>query len=467
MIRSFRVWHLLRVAPLLAVPFRGLPTKGQVPVDPAFAVVLQEKLDSCRNVYNVPGISATLLLPGDRFWNGTAGVADINTQAPVLAEHVFQAASVTKLFTATVVFQLIEEGQLDLDDTLGSYLPQLPHVPGDMPVRLLLNHRSGIADFLATPGVANAWFSTPDAVWTGEQVLTTFMQDDPLFAPNTAFSYSNTNYVLLGMLVETITGHSFAEELQARILDPIGLENVHYPPALPISGQLIPGWTSWTTPNTYDTDVTPVLRDCFASMVSTAGAVVARPHDLARFTRAVMRGDLLHPSSLSTMRTCTTVNFGDGATGYGLGTMRYSYGGRTYYGHSGDISGFTQMAVHSVQDSVTLVLSINRNNAPRGPIAGALLGTLHAQLVGMAEVRSAPAFDLYPVPASSEVHVQSEELRAGDVITLTDATGKAVRTDRAVGTYSHTLPLDGLAPGLYHVRWSHADGVAHRALIVQ
>src|SRR5262245_60318006 len=130
----------LRLALLPCIVFTGLYGRAQTPVDPAIASVLQQKLDSCRNVYNVPGISATLLLPGDRYWNGVTGVADIYTEEPLDTFHVFQGASVTKLFTSTIVFQLIEEGLLDLDDTLGSYLPAIPNIPGDTHIRYLLNH---------------------------------------------------------------------------------------------------------------------------------------------------------------------------------------------------------------------------------------------------------------------------------------------------------------------------------------
>lgn len=451
---------------LLAIPFRGLPVRAQQPVDPAFAALLQQKLDSCRNVYNVPGISATLLLPGNRFWNGATGRADIYTNQPMDTAFVFQAASTTKLFTATLIFQLIEEGLLNLDDTIGDFLAPIPNIAGGTRIRYLLNHRSGLADFLQTPGAANNWFATPDAIWSPVQVLNTYGAP-PLFAQGAAFSYSNTNYVLLGIIVEAVTGHPFHQELWTRIVQPLGLEEIYFPSAVPVLGDLVPGWSSWSATGVYDTDVTPVLRDCFSSFGFSAGAIVVRPWELARFTRAVMGGAMLGPASLTTMRTCTNVNFGDGANGYGHGTMRYAYGGRTYFGHSGDINGFTQMSVHSVMDSITITLSINRNNAPRGPIAAAMLATAHQGLsVGVPDAIAAPSsFTVHPVPATDRVTLCADDLGNVERIELCDATGRLVLAARPNGSAEQVLMLNGLASGLYHVRLIDARQVRTQALL--
>ncbi|MEO8589076.1 MAG: serine hydrolase [Flavobacteriales bacterium] len=452
-----------RLLPVLAIVFHGFGARAQTPIDPAFAALLQQKLDSCRNVYDVPGISATILLPGDRYWNGATGVADIYTNEPLDTAHVFQAASTTKLFTATIIFQLIDEGLLALDDTIGEYLPPMTDIPGDTQLRYLLNHRSGLADYLQQPGAFNNWFNFPDSVWPPAQVIGTY-HAPPQFAQNAAFSYSNTNFLLLGMVIEAVTGNTYAQELNARILAPLGMEDAYFPPGLPIAGALVPGWTSFSQPNVYDTDVTPVLRDCYASFGFAAGAVVIKPNDLARFTRAVMTGALLTPASLTTMRTCTNVNFGDGCNGYGHGAMRYVFAGRTYYGHGGDINGFTQLTIHDQPDSVTLVLSINRNNAPRGPIAAAMLGVVFEGLsTGLADVRPlAAAFELFPVPATDRVTLRSAALSTNDRIDLFDATGRMVRSERAASNGAHELNVQGLPPGAYQVRWRSAHGTRER-----
>ncbi|HEY0976924.1 MAG TPA: serine hydrolase [Flavobacteriales bacterium] len=443
---------------LLAIPFRGLPVKGQQPVDPAMAAALQQVLDSCRIATVVPGISTTFLFPDGRYWNGVSGVAHIGTNAPMDTSYVFQAASVTKHFTTTIVMQLVEEGELALDDTIGSYITTPADIPGSTRIRHLLNHRSGLADYLQAPGAANNWFLHPDSVWPPDQILELY-SDEPLFAPNAAFSYSNTNFMLLGMIVEAVTGTSFAQELQERILDPLGLEEAYFPPDLPITGNLVPGWTSFTQPNVYDTDVTPVLQDCFSSFGWSAGALVARPWELAHGVRAMQDGTLLEAGSLTAMRTCTNVNFTDGCNGYGLGTMRYTYAGRTYYGHGGDISGFTQMAVHGIHDSISFAISINRNNAPRGPIAAALLAAAHRALsVGIAHRDAPHLLSVHPNPTTGLVHLDGPALPSGAIIDVRDALGRPVQRIRPVGVAARSVDLSALPPGTYQLSVLTTEG---------
>src|SRR5690606_31265918 len=148
-----------------------------------------------------------------------------------------------------------------------------------------------------------------------------------------------------------------------------------------IDGPLVTGWTSWVSNNgPYISDASPILNDCMASMIYTSGALVSYPIDVAKFNRLLFTGEILDESSLELMKTCTPVNLGNGCNGYGYGTMRYNFAGKTYFGHAGDLSGFTQLTIHHETDDITLAISINRNNAPRGPVALAILNALQQVL---------------------------------------------------------------------------------------
>lgn len=460
--------QLLRALFLLAVVFPATATRSQTPVSSAFATALQQKLDSCVNNYDVPGISATLLLSGDRFWNGASGEANIYTHAPMDTAYLFQQASVTKLFTATLIMQLMEEGELALDDTVGTFLPPITHVPSNIKIRHLLKHRSGLADLVANPNAPNSWLLNPNYIWDPQDAIETF-GDDPLFGQGSSFSYSNTNYVLLGMIIEEITGTTYAEALRTRILDPMGMDQTFFRPAEALGGPLVPGWSSLNTANTYTDDMTYFLGPCFASMVFSAGALVSRPWDVARFNRELFSGDLLEPATLDTMRVCTSVNMGGGATGYGFGTMRYVFAGRTYFGHAGDINGFTQLTIHDQADSVTLTISINRNNAPRGPIAAALLDVVFQQLqVGLTEPADLGAsFDLFPVPATDHVVLRSSAQSGLRRIELMDLNGRVLHSESARSADQHTIDLRPYAAGTYLVRLTTENGVRTSKLVVQ
>jgi D-alanyl-D-alanine carboxypeptidase len=429
---------------IAAIPFR---TWGQQPVDPAFAAVLQAKIDSCVNVYALPGISVGLLLPDDRYWRGASGVAHRYTLEAMDTSFLFQQASVTKLFTAALVMQLVDEGLVQLDDTIGDFLPAIEHVPSGVRIRDLLRHRSGIADHLGNPGVANAWLLSPNVIWNPREAIALF-GEEPSGVPGVSFSYSNPNFILLGMIVEEVTGVDLATALRTRISEPLGLEDTFLRPADQLDGALVPGWSSLSVPNAYTDDMTGFLSPAFSSMVGGAGALVSTPWDVVRFTKALFTGEVVPLALVDTMCITTSVGLGANTTGYGYGTMRYSFGGVTYHGHSGDINGFTQLTVHQRTTGVTLTISINRNNAPRGPIAAALLQVITDQLaVGMSAIPTdEERLVVFPNPVDETLYViGSDQLR----YRLFDASGREALVGIVLDARNAAIDVSGLDPGHY------------------
>lgn len=462
------------IGPCLLLSVTIGTSQAQTPVSSAAAAILQQKLDSCVNTYSIPGISVSILLPGNRFWNGASGLSDIYSFEPMDTTLLFYQSSVTKMFVATVVMQMVEEGFFSLDDSIGMYLPPIATVPADTRLRYLLNHRSGLFNFLPdNPASTETWFSYPDSIWTAQSAIETYNQP-PTFGQGAGFAYSNTNYLVLGMLVEQVTGQPFATVLRDRILTPYGLDQTFLPHVEQIDGPLVHGWSSFVANNVYDTDVEPILNNCSASMFSTAGGLVSHPKDVARFTRLLFSGQLLADTTLALMRTCTNVNLGNGSNGYGHGTMRYNFIGKQYFGHAGDLSGFTQLTIHQEADSVTLAISINRNFAPRGPIAIAILRALEDALsVGVGEMAADRSTDInaWPNPSAETVHLSLTGGTGGDRnIEVLDGLGRPVHTDRLThapyGHTEHTLDLGHLAKGMYLLRVSdHATAHTRRIVL--
>lgn len=381
-------------------------SKAQSPVDPALAASLQAKIESFLTTYDLPGISVTVMLPGNQIWSGAAGLSDIYSYEPMDTSNLFQMASVNKLFTAAMIFQLMEEGLLSLDDSVGMYLPPMTNVPSSTTIANLLKHKSGIADIVTYPTIFYEWINHPDSIWPHLQTIEAFVTE-PLFTQGASWGYCNTNYILLGMIIEDVTGNTFAEELHDRFCAPYGLNQVFFAPDDVVAGPETPGWTSFTTVGVYDTDASLILNDCSASMFFTAGSIIAKPADVARFNRLLFSGKIISDSSLGIMKTCTNVNFGDGCNGYGYGTMRYVIAGRTYYGHSGDVNGFTQMSVHNMSDSVTLTMSVNRNYAPRGTMAPQLFSIIFQSILSAIDEagNAIHTLGVYPNPATDHVNV--------------------------------------------------------------
>lgn len=417
---------------------------------PATVIALQKKLDSCVTHFKVPGISAALIMSGDRMWSGASGLSDIQTNEPLDTSMVFQQASICKMFAATLVFQLIEENKLSLDDTIGKYLPPLKNVPPGTKIRYLLNHRSGIADVLEHPDAADTWFSAPDSIWKPEKVIEAYC-GTPKFRQNAQFAYSNTNYILIGMLIEKLRQQPLNEVLRLHITEPYGLKNIYLEPFDPVAVPQVQGWTSFSQPNVYDTNAGLILNACSASMFSMAGAIVAQPSEVAKFTRLLWSGKILSSASLATMKTCTNLGIG-GGNGYGYGTIRYVLGGKTCYGHSGDVNGFTTMTFHHEASDLTLTVEINRNGAPRVSIANALLAIANAIVsVGEAAESEMPV-QVFPNPAREVLHLTLSASAKQDPLTvrLLDLYGRAVYENRFSPTdEAIRLPVGEIPNGLY------------------
>jgi D-alanyl-D-alanine carboxypeptidase len=255
-------------------------------------------------------------------WSGASGPARDGV-TPLSGETPFAIASVTKTFTAAMVLQLVDEGRVRLDAPVTDYLPELTLAAG-VTVEQLLSHTSGIADLLAP--MRDLLNADTSRVWTPAEVLAELGPSN--FTPGTDWGYSNTNFVIAGMLVERVTGQPIADELERRITGPLELGGTGFPPAIARQNLLGISWSSafWT-----------------------AAALESDASDLVRWGDALYGVAILRPSSLERMLT-----FNDNA--YGLGAERYTLGGLVGYGHSGLLRGFTALLIHLPEAHVTIVV---------------------------------------------------------------------------------------------------------------
>lgn len=444
-----------------------IEAKSQNTLDPNIVKILQRKLDSCVTQFKVPGISASLILPGGRFWNGASGLSDIETKEALDTSMLFQQASVCKMFAATLLFQMIEENKLSLDDTIGRFLPPLKNVPANTKIRYLLNMRSGIADILANQNASSTWISSPDSIWKPENVINTYC-GALKFKQNGNFDYSNTNYILLGMVIEKIAQKPVNQVLKERILQPYGLKNIFLDPFDPIVGTQAQGWTSFSQPNVYDTNASLILNACSSSMFFMAGGIIAQPSEVAKFTRLLWSGKILSASSLTTMKTCTNVPGIGGGDGYGYGTIRYKMGGKVYYGHGGDVNGFTLMSVHQETDNVTITIGINRNGASRVSIANILLNVIKPVITDTKTPHQDLPFQVFPNPTDSELYIKaaSSNDRNDLKIKLLDNMGRVVDQREVNGTELQSLSTSHLPNGLYLLEVSQGQYKGQQKIMI-
>jgi D-alanyl-D-alanine carboxypeptidase len=308
-----------------------------------------------------------------------AGHADLRKKTPLAPAMSFRVGSVTKSFVAAVVLQLVGEGKLTLADTLDHWLPGVVPDASQITVRELLNHTSGIPNYTNEVTFDTALVSTPSRVWTPQELVSFVDQRSPLFAPGERWSYSNTNFILLGLIVERITGRALGDELRDRIFKPLRLVHTGFPTssaAMPkpyAHGYLLP--RNGLVPVRTYLDVTAWNP----SWAWAAGAMVSTADDLARFYGALLSGDVLKPELLAAMEDTVPLTLDPTGPGYGLGLMHDVdvAACSDTWGHDGAVPGYTSFVFGSRDGSRVAVVLVNTSVTLRraGDAVLAQLGT--------------------------------------------------------------------------------------------
>ncbi|WP_204328115.1 serine hydrolase domain-containing protein [Streptomyces aureoverticillatus] len=272
----------------------------------------------------------------------TSGLANVKSQAPVHPDSRFRIGSLTKMFTATAVLQLVGEHRVGLDAPVERYLPGVVRGHGNdgrvITVRQLLQHTSGLPDFLDHLKPQDI-LKDPLVHRDPRDLVNLALEHPRAFEPGTDWDYSNTGYLLAGMIIEKVTGHSYAEEIRERIIEPLRLRETHVPRSSAIPG---PHPRGYARPGK-DAPLLDVTR-IDPSVGGTAGGVISSGTDINRFLGALLRGDLLRPAELRHMMKTRPTGNEDGRA-YGLGLeSRPLPGGGLYWGHTGDFLGFETMA---------------------------------------------------------------------------------------------------------------------------
>ncbi|MEV4251623.1 serine hydrolase domain-containing protein [Spirillospora sp. NPDC049652] len=268
-----------------------------------------------------------------------SGVADVTTGAPMRAGDGFRIGSMTKPFVATVVLQLVAEHRIALDAPVERYLPGVVRGSDNdgrqITVRQLLQHTSGLPDYVSFLDRGEV-LRDPGAHHDVRDLVKLALDHPRTFAPGTDWRYSNTGYLLAGMIIERVTGHPYGDEIRRRVIVPLGLRDTVVPgDATTITkshprGYVRPGPTA---PLTDLTELNPSIANASGEMVSSAA-------DVNRFLGALVRGRLLPPAQLRQMMKTRSTGSDDGrAYGLGLESRPLPCGG-IYWGHSGDIFGY-------------------------------------------------------------------------------------------------------------------------------
>jgi D-alanyl-D-alanine carboxypeptidase len=335
-----------------------------------FAKSLQNALDLATKISNGKGISASVIIPNEGSWTGTSGISHENT--PVSPDMLFNIASAGKNFLATLVLKLCEDGVLGLDDPLHKWLPDYPNIDNRITVRQLLNHTSGIFDFVEHPkSPYRIPFNSIDFEKPlSHSMILKEMISEPYFQPGQGWHYSTTNSILLHIIVEKATQSGVTQLVQERFLEPLGLSHTvildEKTTSVPLNFKVAHPW--------YDVDRNGTSEDIAArpktwSATLSPLAVFSTAEDLSKWTQAVYGGKVISEDSLVQMLTFHRPNPGEPCTGYGLGTLEMRYGGIEMWGHLGWQYGYLTAMLYVPEHSASISLLMNEINVIFGNFA--------------------------------------------------------------------------------------------------
>lgn len=288
---------------------------------------------------------------------------------------LYRIGSVTKVFTAVMIFQLIEEGKLSLDTRLSRFYPGLPHADS-ITIEQMLGHRSGLYSVTSDPDYLT-WCQQPQSE---AEILARIQKGKPDFAPDTKSQYSNSNYILLGYILEKVGKKPYAKALQKRICKRIGLKHTRYGKPADAAKSIAASfkWHDEQWKQDIQTDM---------SIPHGAGAIMATAEDIARFGYALFHGQLVSQASLDRMKAIRD--------GMGLGLFQFPFNRQTGYGHTGGIDGFASNWVYFPEEDLSVMYCTNGHNHPLNDV---MIGVL---LISMGKPYRIPTFETIAVPVEA------------------------------------------------------------------
>lgn len=319
---------------------------------------LQEMLDKRIRKYGVRGVPAAIIFPDRNVWTGVSGIS--HQSVMMKPDLLFAIGSITKNVVAALALQLNEEGTLSLNAPLSKWLPAYRHVDSTITIRQLLNHTSGLYMFWDNETIWDDLKKDRTRVWTPEEVLSYIKE--PYFAPGRGFRYSNTNYLLLAMIIEKATDSSLAAEFRKRFWQPLGIENAWLSMQEVIPNNQAHVYGDDFNRGDSDRDLTFLPRASHESITYGSSGLFITAEDLARWCHALFEGEVLSQPSMDDMLRFVTFRSFANMRAYGLGVQVFKRSlsrGKQAIGHGGGNIGTTTYMVYLPEYHVSVVVMIN------------------------------------------------------------------------------------------------------------
>ncbi|MFC1405567.1 MULTISPECIES: serine hydrolase [Streptacidiphilus] len=346
---------------------------------PELTARLDTVIEDVRRQAGIPGVIAGVWLPGRGSYTRATGVADTATGRPMTTDLFMRIGSETKTFTVTALLQLVDQGTVRLDDPISAHLDGVP-CGGLITLRQLAEMRSGLFPYTADPDFVQDLLSDPSRSFTPRELLAYGFKNENTFGPGEKFQYSNTNLILLGLVVEKVSGLGLADFIHQRVLRPSGLHHTLLPQGAEIPWPHAHGYTNQTLSGAV-ADTT----DWNGSWAWAAGAMISDLQDLRRWAEIVATGTLL--SAQTQAERLKVLPTGLPGTSYGLGIFETS----GWIGHNGSTPGYQSVTVHLPSQKATLVLLLNTDISYGGQEPSTLLARAITEIVTPDNIYDNPA----------------------------------------------------------------------------
>lgn len=437
-------------------------TFSNAQIHPVYQEKLQHLFDSVCQKSGLVGASVAVLIPGDGTWTAAHGKS--HAGVPITTDMYLPIGSNTKTFVACIMLQLQEQGVLGLDDTIGTWLQNIKNVNGQITIRQMLNHTSGLYNYTNHNDFFTALNNDYNHIFQPEDMLQFI--DTPDFAPGTKWDYSNTGYLLAGLIIKKIMNEPFDVTVRKMILTPLGLNNtLTYPAESPAQ----PEPHGWTYMSNKLTDMQVDFgwtNKAFLSMASSAGAIMSTAGDNVKFWNALMTGKIINSSSMAEMKTFVPMSLGP-YTGYGLALAKAVSNSRYVYAHRGTCFGYLNENLVDSETGTVITVLVNDDRPGNDWLWTNIIKPLHKITVnmppaGVASLPSEKAFGIYPNPATDILNINLQKNATSVRYEIYDVIGKIV-LNGYLEQANNSIKINNLEKGNYILRVYEPDGFMNAA----
>jgi D-alanyl-D-alanine carboxypeptidase len=292
----------------------------------------------------------------------TAGVANLESRRPIHIHDHMRLASVAKAFSGAAALSLVASGQLSLDDTIRQWLPELPQTWWPVTLAQLLNHTSGIRDYTDEPAFLHALFASLQTAPSPRELLAFIDGKPPSFDPGTQYHYSNSDNIIVGLMIEAAATQPYEDVLKSRVYRPLKLTHTSLPSGSDMPQPYVRGY------DVLDNPPADVSRFFAAGWAWASGGIVSTPGDATLFVRGYVGGALIDQNTRAAQfqfRLGESDPPGPGVNSAGLALFRYDTTCGTVYGHTGNTAGYTQFIAATADGRRSVVVSINGQITPK------------------------------------------------------------------------------------------------------